>query len=86
MDASFQGVNRFFVLSFKDDDCRENYKQYYLVMIDNNVMIDRRKFFDLSIKNYLKTDQNIRKMQPVKVMIKELDVYYIMPISKNTIN
>ena len=27
---SFQGVNRLFVLSFKDDDGQEGHKQYYL--------------------------------------------------------
>ena len=30
IDPSFQGVNRVFVLSFKDDNGRKSYKQYYL--------------------------------------------------------
>ena len=52
--ASFQGVNGFFNLSFRDVDCRESYKQYYLATVqikDYNVMIDGRKFFDQPIKN-----------------------------------
>ena len=48
IDPNFQGVNRLFVLSFKDDDGRESHKQYYLPTIeieDYNVMIDGRNFF-----------------------------------------
>ena len=48
IDASFQGVNRLFVLSFKDEDGRECYKQYYLPTVeikDDNVMIGGKIFF-----------------------------------------
>ena len=65
IDPSFQGVNRLFVLSFKDDDGRESHKQYYLPTVeikDYNVMIDGRNFFDQPIKNDLKTYDNIRKI------------------------
>ena len=54
IDPRFQGVNRLFVLSFKDDDGRESRKQYYLktVEIKNyNVVIDGKNFFDQLIKN-----------------------------------
>ena len=34
IDPSFQGVNRLFVLSFKDDDGRESRKQYYLPTVE----------------------------------------------------
>ena len=30
IDPRFQGIGKFFVVSFKDDDSRESYKQYYL--------------------------------------------------------
>ena len=53
IDLSFQGVNRFFVLSFKDHDSRESYKQYFFPTAqiqDDNVMIDRRNFFDQPTK------------------------------------
>ena len=29
INPNFQGVNRLFVLSFKDENDRESYKQYY---------------------------------------------------------
>ena len=65
IDPSFQGVNRLFVLSFKDDDGPESHKQYYLPTVevkDYNVMIDGRNSFDQPIKNCLKTYDNIRKI------------------------
>ena len=65
IDLHFQGVNRLFVLSFKDDDGRESHKQYYLptvVIKDYNVMIHRRNLFNQPIKNGLKTYDNIRKI------------------------
>ena len=49
IDPSFQGVNRLFVLSFKDDDGRQSHKQYYLPTVeikDYNVMIDGRSLLD----------------------------------------
>ena len=60
-----QGVNRLFVLSFKDDDGRESHKQYYLPTVeikDCNVMEDKRDFFDQPIKNDLKNYDNIQKI------------------------
>ena len=65
IDPSFQGVNRLFVLSFKDDDGRESHKQYYLLTVkikDCNVMEDKRDFFDQPIKNDLKNYDNIREI------------------------
>ena len=47
IDSSFQGVNKLFVLSFKDDDVQESHKQYYLPTVEikgYNVMIDRRLY------------------------------------------
>ena len=64
LDPSFQDVNRLFVLSFKDDDGRKSYRQYYLPTLeikDYNVVIDGRNFFDKPIRNNLKTYDNIKK-------------------------
>ena len=64
IDPSFQGVNRLFVLSFKCDDGRKSYKQYYLPTVeikDYNIMIDGRNFFNQPIKNNLKTSDKIKK-------------------------
>ena len=65
----FQGVNRLFVLSFESDVYQKSYKQYYLPTVeikDYNVVIDSRNLFNnlinnKIIKNYLKTNDNIRK-------------------------
>ena len=65
IDSSFQGVNRLFVLPFKDDDGRESHKLYYLPTVekkDYNVIIDGRNFFDQPIKNDPKTYDNIQKI------------------------
>ena len=61
---SFQGVNRLFVLSFKDDDDHKSHKQYLPTMEIKgcNVMVNGRNFFDQPIKNDLKTYENIRKI------------------------
>ena len=82
ISLSFQGVNRLFVLSFKDDnDGRESHKQYYLPTVeikDYNVMSDERNLFGQPIKNDLKTLR--------LVMITQLFVYYFITNSKNIIN
>ena len=39
------------------------------------LMIDRRNLFDQPIKNDLKTYDNIRKLQLIKMMITQQDVY-----------
>ena len=51
-----------FASSFKAINSQESHKQYYLPTVemkDYNVMIDGRNFFDQSIKNDLKTYDNI---------------------------
>ena len=89
IDPSFQGVNRLFVLSFKDDNGRKSYKQYYLptVEIKNyNVMIDGRNFFDQPIKNVLKTYKNIRKIVTGQGDDYTTECLLDFLISKKTIN
>ena len=69
IDPSFKEVNRLFVLSFKDVDGWESHKQYYFPTVeikDYNVMIHGRNLFDESIKNDLKTDDNIGKIITVQ--------------------
>ena len=65
IDPSCQRVNRLFVFSFKDEDGWKIYKQYHLPIVeieDHNVMIDGKNFFYHSIKSYVKTYDNIRKI------------------------
>ena len=61
---TFQGVNRRFVLSFKNGDDRTSHWTYYLPKVgikDYNVTIDGKNFFDQPINGDLKTYENIRK-------------------------
>ena len=62
-DRSFRGVNRLFVLSFKndDDDCRESQKRYSfptVVIKDYEFTIDGRNIFGQPLKNDFKKDCN----------------------------
>ena len=65
IDVSFQGVNILFLLSFNDEDCRERYNKYNLSTVEIkyfNVMIYGRTIFDETIKNNLRTYDNIQKL------------------------
>ena len=64
VEASFQGVNRLFVLAFEDDAQRTAHDSYYLPIVeikDYNIMINGENFFDQPIKNNKVTYNNIRK-------------------------
>ena len=65
VEPSFQGVNRLFVLAFKNDTEGASAKGYYFPNVetnDYNVMINGENFFDQPIKNDKVTYKNIRKM------------------------
>ena len=71
LDASFQGVNRLFVLAFNNVDgsndrvFKNSDRKYYLprIKINNcNVMIDGRNFYDQPIGDEIKKDDEIRKI------------------------
>ena len=49
-------------------------------------MIDGRSSFDQTVKNNIIHMTTFEKLQLVKVMLTQMDVYYIIPMSKNTIN
>ena len=60
--ASFQWVNRFFVLYFKNESDRTSHSTYYLPKVeikDYNVMIDGNNFFNQPISSNIKTYENI---------------------------
>ena len=62
IDPNFQGVNRLFVLPFKNKTDREVHTKYYLPteeIKDDNVIIDGRYVFDQPIKNDFITYDNI---------------------------
>ena len=63
-DPSFQGLNRFFALSFQNEAQRKSYKRYYLPTRETksyNVMIDEQNFFDQPVRNNLTTYDNIQR-------------------------
>ena len=65
IEPSFQGVNRLFVLAFKNDAQRSSQSGYYspTVEIKNyNFMINEENLFDQVIKNDKVTYGNIRKI------------------------
>ena len=64
IDPSFQGVNRLFVLSFKNSTNRTLHIGYYLLKVeikDYSVKIDGRNFINQPI-NDIETYENIRKI------------------------
>ena len=75
IDASFQGVNKLFVLPYASGDniTNENsYKKYFLprIKITNyNIEIDGRNFYDQPINNSIKQYDEVRKISQEKVMI-----------------
>ena len=68
LDGSFQGVNRLFVLAFKNVANRverESHRKYFLprVNVTNyNVLIDGRNFYDQPINDQIKKYDEIRKI------------------------
>ena len=69
LDASFQGVNRLFVLAFDNTDNDANkveidsHRKYLLPSITNyNVLIDDRNFYDQPINDEIKKYDEIRKI------------------------
>ena len=65
VEASFQGINRFFVLAFEGDTQRTSHSDYYLPNVeikDYNIMINGENVFDQPIKNNKVTYENIRKI------------------------
>ena len=57
-DPSFQGVNRIFVLSFKEKDDQESEKKYYLPTVEikgyNSMINEEKKFFRSTNKKWFK--------------------------------
>ena len=71
VDASFQGVNRLFVLAFDNTENdnkkveRDSHRKYFLSRVDitnYNVLIDGRSFYDEPINDQIKKYDEIRKI------------------------
>lgn len=69
-DPILQKFNRLFVLSYEKEDESISYSDYYLRNInigDYKVLIDRKRFSEISIKN---KEKNMKKLsESVKIMI-----------------
>ena len=69
LDASFQGVNRLFVLAFNNTDGdnnveRDGHRKYFLPRVDitdYTVLIDGRNFYDQPISDQIRKYDEIRK-------------------------
>ena len=65
IDPTFSKVNRFFVLSFENENDRTSFSKYYVPNVqikDFNVLIDGKSFFDMPIKNGEETYEQIIEM------------------------
>ena len=64
-------------MSFKDDNGQESHQQHYLLTVEikSYVMIDGQNSFDQPIKNDLKLMITLERLQLVKLMITQHDVY-----------
>ena len=54
INSTFTKVNRLFVLSFENENDRTSFSKYYVPNVqieDFNVLINRKSFFDMLIKN-----------------------------------
>ena len=81
IDPSFQAVNRLFVLPFENEDDRKVHTEYYFSEVeikDYNVMTDGKNIFDQTIRSNMKTYDNIKKLEQVKMMITQLVVCWII--------
>ena len=65
IDPKFTKVNRFFALSFENENGRTYFSKYYAPNVqikDFNVLIDGKIFFDMPIKNEEETSEQIIEM------------------------
>ena len=68
LDASFQGINKYFVLAYARGDNVTNknlYRRYFLPRLEiksYNIEIDGRNFYDQSINDTIKQYDGIRKI------------------------
>ena len=54
IDPAFASVNRLYVLTFGNEDDRTSFAKYYVPKVeikDFNVIIDRKSFFEIPVKN-----------------------------------
>ena len=68
LDPSFQGVNRFFIMTYSrvnNQPTKDGQRKYYLPRVDlnkYNVIIDGRNFYDNPIESDVKKYRELRKV------------------------
>ena len=80
-------MNRLFVLTFENEDDRTSFSKYYLTKVETkgfNVLNDGKPCFEIPVKNKEEAYEAITEMS--KIMITQQVIYWIMSISKITIN
>ena len=71
-------MNRPFALGFNANDSRIGHSRYLLpipIIDDYNTMLYGRNVFDQQVKNYIKTYENIEKLQLVNEMVTQVVVF-----------
>ena len=87
IDLIFIKVNRLFVLSFENEEDKTTFSKYYTTKVeikDFNVLIDRKSFFDVPVKN--KEEAYEKLLRSVKTVITQLVIYSTMNIFQSIIN
>ena len=90
LHASYQGVERLFVLVYRNRGCAnrltaDSHRRYFLpkVKIKNyNIEIDKRNLYDEPVNDLIKQMMKSEKYQQDKAMIRQLVFYWILLISK----
>ena len=78
VDPSFQGVNRFFVLPFKDNAHQRRHTGYFIPTVqikDYSVMMDRKNIFNHPVKMIKEHMIILQELQVFKGMIIHLVIY-----------
>ena len=65
IDPSFQGLNRLFVLSFKDDDSQENHEQYHLSTMEIKDLKKNCKLIAIDLNKQQKLDVDPKAIQQI---------------------
>ena len=66
IDPTFTTVNRLFVLTFENEDDRTSFPKYYIPKVeikDFNVLIDKKPFFEIPVKNKEEAYETIIQMR-----------------------
>ena len=66
IDPTFTTVNRLFVLTFENEDDRTSFPKYYIPKVeikDFNVLIDKKPFFEIPVKNKEQAYETIIQMR-----------------------